>query len=464
MMDHGISGISLFTACDAPPGVMSIESFNENLIYSLLFSNGVVLHEAYFFNSRLLSQHVSSYKDRRSLFAAAAANGLVYPAFRKPEISSLSEAFEFLQEVYGHSPGLFPAQQTVEHRKIIDSVDSSLIDKIIQPIYWPQPGSKDGQTVGEGFEDALRAWLQTEKPPLVNGDSEDRKSLLNRVWAASSDWRTKCIEEAAETTRKNNGLGIARNYLLLAIAESLGLNPDNRFYSSNDLLSVTSGERRLALGIILRCIDELHWRNFAGKIGVGACFAQYDLSADLTSGEMSRIGMGGRSSGIIIPCDVELPDIEVIMNAPADEILMLRRYYGADYLEELKRAAVGNIRESELRSKFQAYCKQLSRFAKDSEPEKKTAYFLQPDSRSGSAWQIINSSLAAASGLYCSFEPGVAESTVAAGGAIAGFLAVIPIIKKEFERTKAKRIRSAKPSIVDLNIDRKSVIVHRGVA
>lgn len=90
--------------------------FEESLLLNVLFQERLLVHEAYFFNSTLLVDHIKSAQGRPALFEIAAKAGLIVPAFRDPNRESLDQAFEQMKGEYGQGYVLLHPDVQRRHR------------------------------------------------------------------------------------------------------------------------------------------------------------------------------------------------------------------------------------------------------------------------------------------------------------------------------------------------------------
>ena len=196
----------------------------------MLFQERLLVHEAYFFNSTLLVDHIKSAQGRPALFEIAAKAGLIVPAFRDPDIESLDQAFEQMKGEYGQGYVLLRPEVQPFKNRIVAAIDLGLENT--KPFYWPV----NAPPLGEGYEALLRQVLQSEGPPEYALTSASREQLLTRVWEASKPWRFDCIEDAATRTRARGAKGLQRVELFRSIARHVGISGDQAKVMPVDLL------------------------------------------------------------------------------------------------------------------------------------------------------------------------------------------------------------------------------------
>src|SRR5690349_14185899 len=93
--------ITFFSAAD--PHMRRIISYNEfqkSLLLNVLFHRNIRLHEAYYFNSVYLIDHIR-HSNCPSLFELASSSGIVLPAFRDGNAAALDKVFERCRQLYG---------------------------------------------------------------------------------------------------------------------------------------------------------------------------------------------------------------------------------------------------------------------------------------------------------------------------------------------------------------------------
>ncbi|MDF3069771.1 MAG: hypothetical protein K0R38_5372 [Polyangiaceae bacterium] len=112
---------ALLSVADEPiAGSISQEDFDSSLLRHVLFGRGVVLHEAYFFNSSLLQQHIANATGDTSLFEAAARAGLIVPAFLDRDTEDLEDAYRRMQARY--PAGNVPTRPNRNHTLIMNAI------------------------------------------------------------------------------------------------------------------------------------------------------------------------------------------------------------------------------------------------------------------------------------------------------------------------------------------------------
>lgn len=329
----------LNAADHAIESLINPESFDESLALNVLFQDGLILHEAYFFNSQLLKLHLAKHGENKSLFELAAERGLILPAFRDRKVQSLYDARESMNKpsVYGDGGKGFMAKASEKNKpllsRIVASVDAGLSLSTTRPLYWPD-------RVGDGYELLIGRMLQSEQPPNIEGASEDHKNFLDRVWEPTRLWRFDCIHEASIATKKKSGEGgIQRLEIYKALARNLGFdyddNSDARLqfhrYCKDD-------EEKIRVDAFLKWLAQCHHINFARSLGVSINFPVYDLDRDFVLDSLVRTSVDSpiapTSSGF--RTTVDFPPMEVLLQSSPRELVAIRKDVGEGYIKALQ--------------------------------------------------------------------------------------------------------------------------------
>jgi hypothetical protein len=357
------SDYSLFNSADdcLAPNI-GLATFEESLLLNVLFQEHLLIHEAYFFNSTLLAEHLSGAKGRVSLFEESSRQGLIVPAFRDPHTTSLEEAYEVMRrdDVYGSAYVLLnPALQPWRDR-IIAFVDEGL--QKTKPFYWP---TETKGYMGDGYRELIHELLQAEHPPAYVQHDPGRSQLFQRVWSQSEPWRFDGVEEAVRLTKAQGARGLQRTELFCAVGWSLGIPRDVKTVGVADILQrCTNAEQKLAMAIFLKWVTQCHHVNQARFFGTAINFPVYNLDQDFIIDSLLRSPLDAppkHSEGF--RCEVELPPLEALLQADPTELVAIRKDHGLGYLRALKRWQddPSSAHEVEVRKSLDDYCEQVCR-------------------------------------------------------------------------------------------------------
>ena len=358
-----MSEFSLFNAADeclAP--YISARSFDESLILNLLFQQRILLHEAYFFNSSLVADHINRACGAPSLFEFAARRGLIIPAFRDKNSIALEQAYQAMKRegVYGRSYDLLsPAMQPLRDR-LVASVDIGL--QKVRPFYWPTR-DEEGESLGDGYSRVIRRLLQQDEPPAYVRHDEKRAQLFDRVWELSKRWRYDCIEQAAARTQQKGAKGLQRFEIFCTLGWLVGIPQHNTTISVADILMrCEDEEEKLAMEIFLKWVTQCHHLNQAQTFGTAINFPVYNMEQDFIVDSLLR------SPADLPPppsegfrCEVKLPPVDVMLKAGAADVVSIRDDLGCGYLAALTRWQNGPTdenREAAI-SSLKDYCDQI---------------------------------------------------------------------------------------------------------
>ena len=367
--------------------------FEESLILNLLFQERLLMHEAYFFNSTLLVEHIEQAQGRPALFEVAAKAGLIVPAFRDPKTESLDHAFEKMKSEYGQDFVLLHPKVQPFKNRIVAAVDIGLERQ--KPFYWPA----NAPPLGEGYEAVLRNMLQTDRPPDYALFSADREQLLNRVWAASERWRFEGIADAAARTVAKGAKGLQRAELFCSIGWSLGISRDEVTIKPLDIVTRCGDlEQRLAMEVFLKWISQCYHLNQAQSFHTAINFPVYNLDEDFIVDSLLRSPLDAAPATFEgFRCEVELPPLNVLLSADAADLIRIRDDLGSGYLYALKkwqRNPTGENQEA-TQASLRDYCAQICRSYDQGIRQKFVASMTQ--GTSSSPWGDLGR--AAASGL-----------------------------------------------------------------
>jgi hypothetical protein len=352
---------SLFNAADdCLAGNVGIASFEESLLLNVLFQEQLLLHEAYFFNSTLLAQHLKRAAGWPSLFEAACRRGLIVPAFRDPLTASLEQAYERMksEDVYGTSYELLHPDMQPMRDRVLGSVAAGL--QKTQPLYWP---TDEKGFLGEGYLQVIRQFLQTDDPPEYAQHNADRRLLFQRVWETSKPWRFNHVEDAARLTQKKGARGLQRTDLFRLIGWSLGIPKSVMTVGVSDILDrCTDPEQRLAMTIFLKWITQCHHVNQAYFFGTAINFPVYNLNEDFIVDTLLRSPLDpGPAAMEGFRCQVKLPPLDVLLQSDPTDLVAVRSDLGAGYLFALKRwqdePSGGN--QEAVKASLREYCDQI---------------------------------------------------------------------------------------------------------
>lgn len=354
-----MSNYSLFnSADDCLAYSLSEPKFSEGLLLNILFQEGLLLHEAYFFNSTLLAQHLACAKrGTPSLFEQASRSGLIIPAFRDPNTETLDQAYSGMKTTYGDSYQISSPQMQAFRDRIVASVDIGL--RITKPFYWPT----DKGSVGQGYQRLIHDLLQTEQHPECAGDNPDREQLILRLWEASKPWRFDLIEQAVHRTQTKGALGLQRMELLCSLGWSVGIPKDVVNIRPEDIIqSCADPEQQLAMEVFLKWITQCHHLNQAEYFGTATNFPVYDLAQDFIPDTVLRSRLDPSSSPSEgFRCQVELPPLDALLRADATDLLAIRCDLGVEYLYVLRRwqdkPTIDN--QEVVKASLQRYCGEI---------------------------------------------------------------------------------------------------------
>jgi hypothetical protein len=352
---------SLFNAMDGTLLDLGSQAFDESLTMNLLFQEKILVHEALFFNCPNLVQHFGRRRPGyQSLFEAACKQGLVVPALRDPKVQSLEQAFQAMSKVYGADYKVVIPDMEPYRDLIIAAVDTSIVQGITRPFYWPV----DGPSLGEQYRGVVSKVLQTDDPPSYTGYNPDRALLFRRVWELSRPWRIDLVEEAAHRTAAKGALGLQRAEVFNVVGWSLGVSEDIRNVSAEKIVGASAdGEQRLAARLFVKWLTQCHHVSQARNFRTSINFPIYNLDQDFILDSILRSPIDPppeRSSGF--RCEVTLPDIQLLAEVDPADLVAIRNDIGHGYLHALKRwqTEPSESNEEAVERTLKQYCEDIT--------------------------------------------------------------------------------------------------------
>jgi hypothetical protein len=352
---------SLFNSADDCLSYRLLDTtFDESLMLNVLFQERLLLHEAYFFNSTLLANHLERAKmGVPSLFELAATRGLITPAFRDHKTQTIDQVQDVMKATYGGSFGLINPRMQPFRDRMFAAVNIGLENT--RPFYWPV--ATGGKSLGEGYEKIIRELLQTEHPPEYSSFNPERELQIQRVWEASKTWRFDYVEEAADRTKEKGALGLQRLELFCSLGWALGIPKDIVTISPEDIIDRCSDtEQALAVEIFLKWVTQCHHLNQARYFGTAINFPVYNIDQDFIIDTLMRSPLDlppEPSEGF--RCEVEFPPLDALVKADATELVAIRTDLGAGYLFALKRwlhePSIDN--QEAVKASLRDYCNQI---------------------------------------------------------------------------------------------------------
>jgi hypothetical protein len=325
-----------FAAADEPISeVVRRDGFDRSLLHNLLFGRQVVVHEAFFFNSTLLREHVESGRGT-SLFESAARCGLVSPAFRFDDVQDLDQALTRMHGVYAHAD--VPKRPDEVHRSILRAVHKGF--QFTDPAY-----PVGGYHLGEGYRRDMEAYFLQSHPPVDTTDAE---------WSAMGEWRF-LIPEAVN---RSQGGGLQRAELVGAICRKLGVTSAIPYLGLRELRSLCgSPERERSLELFWTRMNQTHWLNSATGFGLAGNLPAYDTLGGTSPTELRE--------SLELVHTTRLPTIDALLRVDPDEILKVRREQGGTFFDVLSERTP---RLPDIQRAFETYASRLCSVASNAQP------------------------------------------------------------------------------------------------
>lgn len=319
--------VSLFNASDLwLTDLLSPEAFDRTLIMNMLFQERVAFHETYFLTSRHLVDHVR--RTPNSLFESACREGIIVPTYKRPVSGPFSTVLESWISSSEYTPAdlLMTTDNAEAQGRIVRSLDVAFDRGVLRPIVWP---STDHFHVGKAYRRHISALLK-EEPPWVSS-TDYRNFHLDRIWEGTSAWR-RSLAEALDDVVDLRRLTLIKKFA--AVLNSDDADGDTAHILLNNM---KDPESRLLAEALIRWFTQFYYITLSEALGVGANFPVYDVDEDFAvdsiTGQHARMLSGSPD----IEVSIELPPFSVLLSMSADDILAVRREYGAEYFTAMAR-------------------------------------------------------------------------------------------------------------------------------
>ncbi|BFP43208.1 hypothetical protein FGF1_40530 [Flavobacteriaceae bacterium GF1] len=361
--------ISFFNAADeANKMEVDSRSFEESLIYNVLFQRKLVLQDAYYINSRYLRSHVLENPFHQfSLFEEASQEGIIIPTIRNKNLSFFENLKELSSDrTYGKN----------EHNLDFKILENPTYEAFIKN---SQKGlDKEGALntnditdveFAKGYKNLVEKFIMGDSIPICDIDNDDSLQIRTRVWQATEEWRNSSIKEAISIT--NNG-GLSRSEIFFAIARNIksmaqkkgkifDINKGTHLDYNLKFLEQDS-EKYLSLKILWSWLNKCHHKNLAEKLGAYVNFSSYKPDSYYLA---DTIFIDQPTIEINKPfeLDVTLPPIDILRKIEPSKILKVRLGRGEPYFEALLDYSYvqSDINRERLEKALTKYCEEISK-------------------------------------------------------------------------------------------------------
>ncbi|TBM99793.1 hypothetical protein EYD45_15370 [Hyunsoonleella flava] len=342
---------NFFNAADAAiEHEMDFTNFEKSLFQNILFQESILLHEAYFFNSKYLLDHAYRYGEgKTSLFGEAAKNGLVIPAISDTSVNSMKNLFEFLIEKFGANTNNFNPKNLKDPRfkSYLQNIQTGW-DQRGNVQHWPDTFYKgEPESFGQGYERLLRENFYQKEMPIKDFEdpNSDTVRMRRRVWDKSEPWRNKCFEDATIKSSENGSdAGLRRTDILTAIAALFNVEDIKQGVFLDYVLKfVNDKETALCLEIYWSWLNQCHHMNFGDKINRTINFPVYKRDSDFLADNEFIYNDFKNEKYESADFEIELPTIQALKNTEPEELIKLRTgSIGIDFFESLRAFENGN--------------------------------------------------------------------------------------------------------------------------
>ncbi|WP_433064740.1 hypothetical protein [Dactylosporangium sp. CS-033363] len=175
----------------------STATFNNSLVYSILFQQGgIVLPDTFFFNNEAVLRHVTQRHSKWSFLQHAMRNGLVVPSFRSETTETFAEGLEAIgaQNILGLERAQYERAGTTP-QKMAEALDDALVGSAhARRAYW----ERDMGAAYSTYLDDLFA-LGELPHPVTERQAE--------LWTATAGFRHRILAAAKAATEAADSSG-----------------------------------------------------------------------------------------------------------------------------------------------------------------------------------------------------------------------------------------------------------------
>lgn len=313
--------------------------FDKSLLLNILFQDKLILHEAYYFGSENLINHLNNDKVSITLFEAASKSGLIIPAYRNEKTSTLEDVYTKMEDIYtGNNSGFNPLLDK-HTRNVLFSISEKL-SLNGDTFYWPK-ADENGNSLGESYFELVKEQLSKEE---FNGNvlkDQQRISSINKYWEGTEKWRLEFLEQAAENTQKNGNNGMQRHELMKLIQKDIGI-PADLDININHILKIKDKTIQKNALVFTKWTTQLHHLNMAKYFNSSVNLPNYDLDTDFL-GDIA-FNNHTKTTNVISElkdendkCLVKLPPLENLLSENPTNLIKIRKDFGDAYIYALKK-------------------------------------------------------------------------------------------------------------------------------
>jgi len=371
-MDSEDSGIYFSSADGGIEQILTDESFEDSLVFNLLFESRLVMPDIFFFNNKFLIRHLEGGGDD-ALFLMALAKGDIVPAFRYPDDYSLTKALQSIS---------FDATLGIESKNY-DSTAPEILAMRFDNAYLASGGPRgEGPArivwpndMGTLFGNAIERVILNDDPPIAD-------ERLSQYWNAMRAWRHDSIEVSRRETAALGGSGVRRAQMWNAVGWAEGwLDKGQSFpkpYTMIEAAARVGGpEMEARARLFVDVVNITYERNQADEFKV-----RHNVPGALYQSSPFVIGeVGGQAQNAVVASfsiDVSVPSAKALLAAGSANLLAIKAELEQDFSNRRKEWAAlpTTTTEENLRAAALKYAEELTRWAHGTARPTRLSFFL----------------------------------------------------------------------------------------
>jgi hypothetical protein len=352
-----MSELVYFSAADRQmENFLDAEAFDRSLVLNVLFQPGILVPDILFAISGGLEIHLRN--PNLTLFEACIEDGLLVPSFRDPSVSSFTDAIRLIRK-QGIQGVRDSAEDTMLRLQLAAARNKSF------RAYVPK------KHLGLTFDKRLEV-LQKPIPPLLGPtfDIGMSQGELQRHWILTERWRTRCIDQARETTRQKTGgePGVRRGEIMNAVAQDL---TGGSLQTIDDIGVLFAAHLdKPELRVFFQWICEIYAYNHATEMDIYPNLPAFNfltpvsLATDSIQASPPVMNYGAFPS---ISETVEFPPVRVLKRVAPRNLLSVRREKGAEYLANVaawQGDPTNSRRDEAVRKSLRRYADEIVKWSK----------------------------------------------------------------------------------------------------
>lgn len=343
---------------------LELPDFHRSLIFNILFKERILLHGGYYFNSRLIGEHVKAHKDNlnKSLLAYFSKKGIVTPTIYDSSIQDMEQLHKVLSspKVYGNIESTFP-QTIPEHlTKFLKIVSKGF--EVKKPLYFNE---ENPNGVVKDFHTRIMSFYNKNEPFISKNPKKGEMGWEKEVFLESKELFSKCFESALFNSNQKGIKRLQRSELYAAIGRYImkeeAKSNNEALVSAMMTYLKNDKKRQRALRTTIGVINTQHHIDISSMYNASIDFPTFNQSSKLVLDEY-RLAKELTSNKIRpFEFDIYLPPLKSIIEMEPKELYNTRKTYLKTYLDSLESYSLDNssIKEKAVKDVLKEYCNEI---------------------------------------------------------------------------------------------------------